>query len=251
MDYYAILEVPKNATPDDIKKSYKRLAMKYHPDRNNGDDTHFKKIQEAYETLSNQDKRNQYDNPNPFANFSAHNQDINDIFAQVFGFRRQQAQVVRTQITISLVDAYTGSHHFVQLNTQTGTKLVKLDIPAGVQSGSSLKYDNVIEGAVMVVNIHVLTDTRFERKDQDLYSTHNISVFDLILGTKFKFTTISGKTLEVTAKPRTQPNTQLRIPNMGMPRGNGSFGDQIILLNSYIPDNIDSEIIQTIGKFVK
>lgn len=70
-DYYAILEVEKNATPEDIKKSYRRLSMKYHPDKNpdNKDaEDKFKEINEAYSILSNSEKRSEYDNPigNPF-----------------------------------------------------------------------------------------------------------------------------------------------------------------------------------------
>jgi DnaJ family protein A protein 2 len=65
-DYYNILGVSKNASDDEIKRAYKKLALKTHPDKNGGDDTEFKKINLAYETLSDPNKRNAYDNPNPF-----------------------------------------------------------------------------------------------------------------------------------------------------------------------------------------
>ena len=64
-DYYKILELNKNATQEDIKKNYKKLALKYHPDRNNGDEQKFKELTEAYETLSDSQKRHVYDNPQP------------------------------------------------------------------------------------------------------------------------------------------------------------------------------------------
>ena len=70
MDYYSILGIPRTASPEEIKKSYKRLSMKHHPDRGGNNDD-FIKVQQAYEVLSNSDKRDAYDHPhqaNPFGN---------------------------------------------------------------------------------------------------------------------------------------------------------------------------------------
>ena len=95
MDYYNTLGVPRDADQDTIKKAYRKLAMKHHPDHG-GDPTEFQKINEAYETLSNTDKRFQYDNPSAQAqgfpggfSFNAQGFDINDIFSQIFGQRQQ------------------------------------------------------------------------------------------------------------------------------------------------------------------
>ena len=87
--------------------------------------------------------------------------------------------------------------------------------------------------------------------------THVISVLDLIVGTKFKFATISGKTLEVTVQPFTQPNTQIKIKGHGMPisspqspqTNSGQFGDQLILLKPVIPSTIETEIMEIIKKY--
>jgi len=70
MDCYTTLGVGRNATPEEIKKAYRKLAMQHHPDRNGGDDTKFKQIQEAYATLSDLQKRSEYDNPQPKFNNS-------------------------------------------------------------------------------------------------------------------------------------------------------------------------------------
>lgn len=247
MDYYSILDIPKSATIDDIKKAYRKLAMKHHPDRNGGDDTQFKKIQEAYDTLSDPQKRQIYDDPAPQFSFNHDAMDMNDLFSQIFGQRRNQKQTFRTQVTVSLVDAYKGSTHTLQMSTPTGTKVINITVNPGIQTGDQIRYDNVIENAILLVQFIVLPDLRFDRKGDDLYSNYSISVLELIAGTKFKFTTIDQRTLEVKVTPKTQPYTQLRIPKAGMPSRNGGHGDQIILLKPFIPDNISQEIMNAIN----
>jgi DnaJ-class molecular chaperone len=251
MDYYTTLEIPKTATQDDIKKAYRKLAMKTHPDRNGGDETKFKKIQEAYDTLSDPKKRQQYDSPTPQFGFSTNHMDMNDFFNQVFGQRKTQQsskQALRTTVSISLVDAYNGTQQMMQVQTPTETKLVTINIPAGVATGDSMRYDSILENAVLIVQFVVMQDLRFERRGTDLYSTQTLSVLDLIIGTKFKFQTISGKLLEVKVPPNTQPNSNLRIPESGMPAKTGEYGDQIILIKTFIPDNIHTDIIEAITK---
>lgn len=78
-----------------------------------------------------------------------------------------------------------------------------------------------------------------------MVSDQKISILDLIIGKTFKFTTISGKTLDVTVKPKTQPNSTLRLTGEGMPRNQG-YGDQLIVLKPYMPDIIDQTIIDSI-----
>lgn len=251
MDYYSILDVPKTASLDEIKKAYKLLALKTHPDRNGGDDIQFKKIQEAYETLSDPVKRQQYDNPAPQFKFDMNGMDSESFFNQFFGTRpRYQKQTYRTQVSISLVDAYKGSVHVLQINTPNGSKVININIPKGVETGNSMRYDDVIENSILLIQFIVLPDLRFERRGPDLYANHNISVLDLIVGSKFKFTTIDQRTLEVKVPPKTQPYIHLKIPKAGMPDENGNYGDQIILLKPYIPDNISQEIITSINNHI-
>ena len=250
MDYYSLLEIPKTATTEDIKKAYRKLAMKTHPDRNGGNDTEFKKIQEAYDTLSDPQKRQQYDNPSTKFEFNTGGMDINDLFNQMFGQRRNaySKQTLRTQVSVSLVDAFKGTQQILHIQTSNETKVINIAIPAGVETGDTIRYDKVLENAVLTVQFIVLPDSRFERRGNDLLSAHSVSVLELIVGSKFKFQTIDGRTLEVKVPNKTQPNSYLKIPKAGMPDKNGSFGDQIILIKGTIPDIINSEIVEAIIK---
>jgi len=118
MDQYQTLGVAKNATPDDIKKAYRRLASKHHPDKG-GDTATFQKIEEAYRILTDPAQRQQYDRPmpqgNPFAgfqqapggfNFNFNGQDLNDLFGQMFNQHQQrhpnQPNAFRTALSKTL-----------------------------------------------------------------------------------------------------------------------------------------------------
>lgn len=259
MDYYNTLGVPRDADQDTIKKAYRKLAMKHHPDHG-GDPNEFQKINEAYETLSNVDKRFQYDNPSAQAHgfpggfgFSAQGFDINDIFSQIFGqqnvHHRRHRQVFRTQVIVSLIDAYNGSNQVMQINTQKGSKVVTFTVPKGIETGDQVRYDELVEDASLIVQFIVQEELKFDRNGNDLYSNIPISVLDLITGTKIEFTTLTGKKLEVTINPMTQPTQQIRIQGHGMPiRDSGFYGDQILLLKPYLPDSISEDIIDSIKR---
>ena len=269
MDHYLTLGVDKTATPEQIKKAYRKLASLNHPDKG-GDTAKFQAIQTAYDTLSNPQKRQQYDNPPPagmggfgqgphgFA-FSTNGVDVSEIFAQMFGQHNQfgqqqqranQKQVFRTRIAVTLLDAYLGSQQMLKLQTNLGTNVVTIDVPKGISNGDQVRYDNVIDNSTLVVEYIVTPDLKYDRQDSNLVCSHIVSVLDLIAGTNFEFTTISGKVLQVNIKPKTQPYQQLRLPGQGMPILNSNqYGDQIILFKPIIPDNIDKSIIDSIEKF--
>lgn len=260
-DYYNILGVARTASQDDIKKAFRKLAMTHHPDKG-GDAAQFQTINEAYETLSDPQRRAAHDNPQPhpqfnhgfgFNNSPTGGININDIFSQMFGQKppHQQhqphtQQIYRTRLTIALIESYSGISKVIQLNTPHGMKVVTVNVPKGVQSGSQVRYDNIIDQATLIIEFIVLPDLRFDRNGDDLVSNVPISVLDLIVGTKIEFKTLGSKTLEVTINPKTQPHQQIRIPGYGMPNQNGSNGDQILLFKVFIPDNIHQDIIDSI-----
>jgi DnaJ-class molecular chaperone len=133
------------------------------------------------------------------------------------------------------------------LQTPIGTHAVNIVIPKGIPDGGQVRYEKIIDGASLLVEFKIEPNLKFDRKLNDLYSNHPISVLDLIVGTTFEFTTISGKTLEVKVPPKTQPYMQLKIAGQGMPiNGTTQYGDQIILIKPFIPDTINSEITESI-----
>ena len=264
MDYYSTLGVPRNADAKTIKTAYKKLASKHHPDKG-GDEAQFKLVSQAYEVLSDPEKRQQHDNPNPFnqgGNPFGDSNPFGDIFGDIFGQRRQPQRnhrpMYRTQLNVTLRQAYTGGQQTLELNTPQGKKVVNVNIPKGVQTGQQTKYDNLVQpNSTMVIDFQVMNDSWFERHGHHLVCSHNISVLDLIVGTTFNFTTISGKIMKVKVPAGTQPNTQIKLSGQGMPiadmRGpsitSGQFGDQLILLKGIIPDTIEQGIIDEIVKY--
>lgn len=267
MDHYTTLGVSRTATQDEIKKAFRTLAMQHHPDKG-GDLSKFQEITNAYETLSDPNKRAAYDRPpanpfgqhpgqnpgNPFGNFGGFDQfDLNNLFEQAFGRgggygARQQNPTYRTRVMVSLVDAFNEVEQTMQLSTPQGTKVVNIKIPRGIQTGSQVRYDNLIDGSSLIVEFVILDDLRFTRQGDDLQANVPISVLDLIVGKKIPFKTIGGVMLDVDIPPGTQPTHQIRIAGHGMPAANGGRGDQILLLKPFIPSNISSDIIESIKR---
>jgi DnaJ-class molecular chaperone len=259
MDHYVTLGVNKNATPDDIKKAYRKLASKHHPDKG-GDTATFQKIEEAYRILSDPQQRQQYDNPAPQGfNFNGGPDIFQDFMSQMFRQqhqhhqhqnRQRQKPVFRTTVSVTLEQSYKGEEQVIRLQTPTITHAANIQTPKGVHNGDQVKFDNIIQEASLIVEFKIIPHLKYDRNGNDLLSNHPISVLDLIAGTSFEFTTISGKTFEVTVKPKTQPYIQLKITGQGMPlHGTNYYGDQIILLKPYIPDIIDESIINSILQY--
>ena len=269
-DHYATLGVAKNATPEDIKKAYRRLAAIHHPDKG-GDTAEFQKVQAAYETLSDPEKKQQYDNPNPFGGqhpfqggmhggfpggFSFHMNgfDINDLFGGMFGggggrqYGRGPHTSYKTTLHVTLEQIYNGDEQTVNIHGPNGPQTIKVHIPKGIDNGATLRYENIIPNAILLVEFRIHPHPRFERDGVNLFSVHEINILDLIVGTTVKFKTLSGKELDVNVPPRTQPGAKLRISGEGMPYQNGQ-GDQYILLKPQIPDIIDVRIIDAIKQF--
>lgn len=172
-DYYQILGVPKNAGDDEIKRTYRKLAHQYHPDKNKGDDKKFKEINEAYQVLGNKEKKEQYDRFGQtfdFGGFSARGGPasgweefggLSDILEELFGFGRggfgdffgggfsRAWSTVQTTLNIDFAAAALGGEVEVSVR---GEK-IKLKIPAGTQNGEALVHHGKNNDIIFVVNI--------------------------------------------------------------------------------------------------
>lgn len=257
MNYYEILGVERSATDEEIKRSYRKLAAKYHPDRTGGDTAKFQEIQQAYDNLSDPQKRASYDNPHPQFNHGGgfggpsfhfgHGHSINDIFDRMF--RQQASHIFRTTMWITLEQVLTGAEENIKLNIDNEQRYIKVQVPRGVLDGAQFKLDGVIPNASLLVEFKTHQHLKFQRNGANLQYKEKISVLKLITGTDIQLTTLAGTTIEVKVPPFTQPNTILKISGAGLPYMNSpQVGDLHVLLDPYVPTNIPHQIIDVISK---
>lgn len=260
-DYYSTLGVGRNATADEIKTAYRRMASQHHPDKG-GSTEQFQKIQEAYETLGDDQKRAQYDNPAPqfgngpagfHFNFGPGGFNFADIFGGGFppGFGpRAQPSIVRMSLWIRLYDVATGGRRPVSLATAQGNSVVEIEIPLGINDGDTIRYQGIAPGGQdLAVQFRIHPDKFWERNGLDLTTERSISVWDLILGADVPVNNITGKDFLVTVPPRTQPRTTLRVRGQGLRDGQGRVGDMFVRVNVSVPDNIHPDLVEAIKKY--
>jgi curved DNA-binding protein len=259
MDYYETLGVNHASTPNEVKKAYRKLASKHHPDKG-GDPEQFKKIQEAYETLSDPQKKHQYDNPDPFANmggnpFQQGGNPFGDIFGDIFGHRRQARNPdAVVDIHIELEQAYTGTEQIIR--TELGQ--FKLIIPAGTETGTKfimhgkgpMNYDNLPPGD-LICRVHVHNrDNNWNVVGRDLIVRIQVDYFEAMLGTSVRFMHVDGKQLEVKVPKHTQPGSRLRLGGKGMPNPKraGTYGNLFVLVEVTAP-NLTEEQLRKLEQF--
>lgn len=253
-DPYSILGVPKNATTDEIKKAYRKLAGKHHPDKQGGDKAQFQAIQSAYEKLSDPQKRAQVDNPHHgfHAGFgSAGGFDFDSIFS-MFGAQfnhpgQQRRQQARMSLWIQLRDVAQGGRRTVSVGTQQGVQAVDIEIPLGISDGDTVQYPGIAPGGMdLLVTFRIHPDPQFQRAGMNLIKEHPISIWDCVLGCESNVRDILGETLTVTIPERTQPNSMLRLKGRGLRDRAGHVGDLLIKIIATIPENINPELVEDI-----
>jgi DnaJ-class molecular chaperone len=251
MDHYNTLGVQRDATEQDIKKAYRKLASKHHPDKG-GDQEQFKRIQGAYEVLSDPNKRAQYDNPNPFEQFAGGG-GFGDIFGDIFGQRRQPSRnpdgVV--DVSITLLQAYTGTD--IVVNTGYANLTVKID--QGLDVGSKLRlsgkgpvrYKELPPGD-LIVRIHIDAPTNWGRDGRHLFQRFNINAIDAMTGCEVIIRHLDNKRYTLTVPPGTAPGSRLKMKGLGMIKPNSSIiGDLYIIIDLDVPKITDDEDKQTLN----
>lgn len=257
-DHYQTLGVSKTATPDEIKKAFRKLASLHHPDKG-GNTAKFQEIQAAYDTLGDAQKRAEYDNPRPqFGHFgSGHggaNFNMNDIFSQMFGAgggpfgqQRPQRNHVRMMLVISLADAARGGNKTVSVSSSIGTNTLDIEIPQGIDNGDAVQYSGVAPGGMdLVIEFRVQPDSQWRREGLHLYTEQKVSVWDLILGAEIEVQNIHGASLSMRIPAGTQPGTTMRLRAQGMRTKNGQTGDMMVRIQGEIPKTISPELIAAI-----
>lgn len=232
-DYYKILGLEKSATDAEIKQAYRRLAMKYHPDRNPDDtaaaEAEFKKIKEAHEVLADPARRRAYDS----AGF-AKSADYQDIFADIFGngfnpfnhqyTRRQAVQIVE----ITLADAYTG--RTITIDGQ------KISIPAGIRPGSQFELNG------RIIRIEISPHSLYKRANDDLLTDVEISSIEAMLGVDVVLEHLNKSVLQFTIPPGIQYGQIVKLSRHGMPNpGTGVPGDLLVRVSVVTPQNLTDE----------
>ena len=271
-DYYKILGVSRDAKTDEIKKAYRKLAKKYHPDVNKeaGAEEKYKEINEAYEVLKDPDKRSKYDTlgmnwqqgqdftPPPGWQSSGRRVEFNgdfsdffqtlfgggggfggfgDIFGQASGHRQHpMARDSEADLTLKLEDAVKGGTFSLRL----GTRPLSVNIPKGITDGTKLTLRGKSEsGGDLHLNIHIETDPVYEINGYDLTREIKVPVYDAVLGKDLTVDTLTGK-VTVKMPPGIQDGQKLRLRGKGMPKRDGSNGDLFVKVKIEIPRHLNS-----------
>lgn len=270
-DYYKILGIERNASQDDIKKAFRKLAHEYHPDKNKGNEEaskKFKEASEAYSVLGDEQKRKQYDtfgqagagfNPgqNPFgggfggfdfsqfqgANGQSFEFDLGDIFSEFFGGPRRprRGMNITYDAQISFKDSVFGIEKEITINKE---KLV-IKIPPGIESGQGLRIQGKGEDGPggrgdLIVRVWVEKHPVFRKEGYNLIMELPLKLTTALLGGAVEIETLEGK-LEVKIPGGTTHNDILRIKNKGVPDERGRRGDLLIVTEVTMPKKLSRQ----------
>jgi curved DNA-binding protein len=259
MDHYETLGVSKDASQQDIKKAYRKLASKHHPDKG-GDQEQFKRVQAAYDTLSDPEQRAQYDNPNPFEGFGQGfgNSPFADIFGDIFGQRRHNAYQRQVQnpdgivdLGVTLLQTYTGST--VVVNTGYGS--YELNIPQGVADGTRLRLagkgpvrDKRLPAGDLIVRLHIEYPDNWGRDREHLFLRHNINAIDAMTGCSITIVHVDNKKYELKIPAGIEHGSRLKMSGLGMKIPDyGVVGDLYVIIELDIPIITNDEDKETLN----
>ena len=256
IDYYKVLEIDKKATEAEIKKAYRKMARKYHPDLNPNDkvaEQKFKELNEANEVLSNPENRKKYDQHGEnwehadeinkqqsqqrqysnagggFGNAQSGGQDYSDFFESVFGGggagrqgggqRSYKGQDFNAELQLDLRDVFEDNKRTLTVNG----KNIRLTIPAGVENGQIIKISghgadgqNGGPKGDLYITFSINNDANFKRDKENLYSTIDLELYTAVLGGEITIPTFDGK-VKLKVAAGTQNGTQVKLKGKGFP----------------------------------
>jgi len=259
-DHYQTLGVQRNATPDEIKKAYRKLAGLHHPDKG-GDKLKFQEIQKAYEVLGDDSKRGQYDNPHQggfhfeFNGGPGGGFDFNNIFS-MFGQqfhggpqpgRGPRQQFTRMSLWVTLQDVASGGKRAVNVGTQHGTSTIEIEIPLGINDGDNVQYAGIGPGGTdLIVNFRIHNNPKWQRSGLNLTTDHQVSIWDCLVGGETEIKDILGNPISISIPPCSQPGGLLRLKGRGLSPRQGPPGDLLVRIQAKMPSSIDTELAELI-----
>ena len=275
-DYYQILGVTKSADGAAIKKQYRKLARELHPDKTKGDkklEDRFKAVSEAYDILSDDKKRREYDDareafksgrmpPNMQGGQGFNGGDFTDmfgpggdIFSSLFGGARQRHGAdLQTEASILFKDAIYGTELNLRLQPQGSAAMnITTRVPAGIKDGAKIKIKGRgAPGAAgpgdLYVTVHVTPHPIFSRKDENIHLTLPVTFAEAALGADIKVPTLDGDEVTVRIAPGTPSGRTLRVKGRGVKKGSQA-GDLMITIDVRVPQRVEGAAKKAIEEF--
>ena len=280
IDYYKTLGIPKTASADDIKKAYRKLARKLHPDINPNDkdaQTKFQKLNEANEVLSNPEKRKKYDKhgkdwehgdeyqnqqrqhsnsgQQQYSNAGFSDDDFSDFFSSMFGNQasgnsksqaKYRGQDLNAQFQIDIKEAYKTHKKEFTVNG----KNIRITIPAGIENEQTIKIpgyggeglNNGPKGDLLIT-FSIVNTTPFKRIGNDLFLNYDLDLYKAVLGNEVIVTAFDDSKLKLKVAAGTQNGTKVRLKGKGFPiyKKEDQFGDLYVTYSIAIPKNISDK----------
>ncbi len=281
-DYYKILGVKRDASEEEVKKAFRKLAHAYHPDKSGGDEAKFKEVSEAYAVLSDKKKRAQYDavgaegfgfagsGPIPdwssgfdfnFSGFGTQGfdtGDLSDILSSIFGGRRvRRGRDIAVDIELSFQESIFGAERKVVINSKyVKQKEVAISVPAGIDDGQMIRlagYGETLEGGVpgdLYVKVHVRRHPYLRKEGYNLVMDLQAKLSEALLGGERVIGALDG---EITLKipTGTKHGTILRVKGRGVPMSQVKRGDLYIRISVQIPEKLSKEARKAVEELKK
>jgi curved DNA-binding protein len=286
-DYYDELGVSRNADEKEVRRAFRKLARKYHPDLNPGDkgaESRFKRINEVHEVLSDPDSRKKYDvygenwknadrigaqyggtTGSPFGRtyrtggrggspFEASGMggvdDLRGGFGDLFGRQRRSAATrAEASVDVDLEEAFQGAKRHVTITSGESDRRIEVSIPPGVETGSVVRVSPG-QDQELLLRITVKPHARFTRQGNDLSTEAPVSLEDAILGGGVDVQTLN-RTVRVRVPPESQNGQRIRLAGQGMPRlgSEDMRGDLYVVIRPRLPKNMTREERELIEEF--